>query len=66
MLNMSFYSINNNDIFNKRGNEYLKMLKIHIKNPDKIKIRKIIRFRPPQLLNNVYWTDGFEACTYNK
>ena len=33
---------------------------------DKIKIRKIIRFSPPQLLNNVYWTDGFEAYTYNK
>ncbi len=33
---------------------------------DKIKIRKIIRFKKPDLLNNIYWTEGFEACSYDK
>ena len=33
---------------------------------DKIKIRKIIRFSKPKLLNNVYWDEGFKTYTYHK
>lgn len=33
---------------------------------DKIKIRKVIRFKIPKLLNNVYWEDGFESYIYDK
>ena len=31
---------------------------------NKIKIRKTIRFKKPKLINNIYWSDGFESYTY--
>ncbi len=33
---------------------------------NKIKIRRVIRFGQPRLLNNLYWEDGFETYTYHK
>ncbi len=33
---------------------------------NRIRIRRSISFRQPQLLNNVYWEDGFDTYTYHK
>jgi hypothetical protein len=34
--------------------------------PNAFRIRKVIRFGTPRLLNNTYWIDGFETYTYTK
>ncbi len=34
--------------------------------PNAFKIRKVIRFRTPRLLNKTYWAGGFETYTYTK
>ena len=34
--------------------------------PNAFRIRRVIRFKRPRLLNNTYWIDGFESCTYTR
>ena len=34
--------------------------------PKSFTIRKVIRFRKPEFLNQTYWVDGFETYTYRK
>ena len=34
--------------------------------PNAFKIRRVIRFKQPRLLNNTYWVDGFETYTYTR
>ena len=34
--------------------------------PYAFRIRRVIRFKRPRLLNRTYWADGFETYTYTK
>lgn len=34
--------------------------------PNAFKIRRVIRFKRPRLVNNTYWIDGFETYTYTR
>ncbi|WP_394862989.1 hypothetical protein [Paraclostridium bifermentans] len=40
-INEDFYKIEKNNIFNKRRESYLRMVKIQVKNPENIKIKKV-------------------------
>ena len=34
--------------------------------PKAFRIRRVIRFKRPRLLNNTYWIDGFETYIYTR